>query len=302
MKIFFALLCFVFSFSAFAVEDTGSVIKAELPIVEDESLLNIGSSHSRFFNVTAEDKTQVGISINSLYNSDKTLRANNGNYLNRYVPLEANSYNFKISRGVSENISASMGIGYKTEKGNLTEGPSASNEVSSGGMKDIELNITTLSEITEDANLVYGLDGTFSPGKQILPEFGSPGNSFTGYHSVSPFIGYESLMGPSVMGMRFAPTFYFGGENSNSTYSNFVVDLKLFYEFPINQKFDFGVLGGLRNEHRAALADAFAVGFYSNYEYDNSTSVDLNLVMKNNEDSGKAESYSEVLIGVKKIL
>lgn len=306
------ILISILIFSSWALAADETTTKMEVPVVRSEPE-DLSLSHSKYFGLPPKGKTQATIAYESV-SAENTKRSYTPNPNEAiYEKTGSNSYEFKISRGLSDYASTTITFGHETSKYNVVSGSETQAGNSASGMKDIGVNLTLLSDIS-DGNILYGLDLTLSPGEKILPDEMTQGNSFSGGRTFTPFIGVEKIVGQSIAGGRVSTTFFSGEyRRTRDTYYNYEaalspIDLDFFFEYPMSSKMDVGFQAGLGKHSNgpSRFLDAYKIGFYGNYEVNNSTSVDMNIAMKNSEfggsDGGESKAFTELTFALKRTL
>lgn len=121
------------------------------------------------------------------------------------------------------------------------------------GLGDVQLG-SRWGKIYDMLTLVYGMTGSMSPGMARNPQWGqvSQINSFSGYHTMAPFIGFESYSGNLAFGfdaeVRLFSDIRFEdrGEAKTATNPNrFIPKLRGYAQIPVVSGFDFGIQGSI---------------------------------------------------------
>lgn len=121
------------------------------------------------------------------------------------------------------------------------------------GLGDVHLG-SRWGEIYDLLTLTYGLTGSMSPGMARNPSWGQVShiNSFSGYHTIAPFIGFESYNGDLAFGfdaeIRLFSDIRFEdqGEAKTSTNPNrFIPKIRGFAQVPVISGYDFGIQGAI---------------------------------------------------------
>lgn len=121
------------------------------------------------------------------------------------------------------------------------------------GLGDISFG-SKWGDVYDLVTVVYGLTGSVSPGMARNPRYGSVSqiNSFSGYHTLAPYIGFESYSGAIAFGadaeVRFYSDIRYEDQGEAVTATNpdhFLPKLRAFAQVPVISGFEFGVQGAI---------------------------------------------------------
>lgn len=121
------------------------------------------------------------------------------------------------------------------------------------GLGEIQLG-SRWGDVYDLVTVVYGANAALSPGMARNPRWGQVNqiNSFSGYHSLAPFVGFESYSGSVAFGVDaevrlFSDIRYEDrGEAKTTTNPNrFIPKIRGFAQIPVIKSIDFGVQGAI---------------------------------------------------------
>lgn len=113
--------------------------------------------------------------------------------------------------------------------------------------------------------LTYGMTGSISPGLARNPELGlvEKANSFSGFHTLAPFVGFESYSGPLAFGALFEVRLFSdlryedsGLAKTRTNPNHFIPKFKGFAQIPAIYNFDLGVQASI-SRNNFALDEMF---------------------------------------------
>lgn len=121
------------------------------------------------------------------------------------------------------------------------------------GLGDIQLG-SRWGQVHNMLTLVYGLSGSMSPGMARNPQWApvSQVNSFSGYHTLAPFIGFESYFDSMAFGfdaeVRLFSDIRFEDQGEAKTATNpnrFIPKIRGFAQVPVIAGIEFGIQGAI---------------------------------------------------------
>ncbi len=156
---------------------------------------------------------------------------------------------FEIRRSLSKQLSAwargkMVGTSYDTNSARQKTGYS---------LADVHLG-SKWNNVYDLVTLVYGVTGSISPGMARNPRYGevSKINSFSGHHTLAPFVGFDSISGPITFGMDAEVRLHSdiryedrGEAVTETNLNHFIPKIRGFAQIPVVNAVDFGLQGAI---------------------------------------------------------
>lgn len=185
------------------------------------------------------------------------------------------------------------------------------------GLSDLALGYKT-GVVYDPATLIFGANLSLSPGPaQVATKAQNQrtaGNNFSGFQSISPFIGAESYIDEIAVGGRFIVNIFSSQQvESNELDTNIkgadasqTYQLEAFFEAPIENKINLGLTANigrkdLRVDQYFQGGNEFSTKLYGTYTVDQNSTVTASL-SSNQQVAPIEKTGTEIAIGLRHAL